>query len=114
MLSCQFGYSGEIISIEEDEKIDIEELPQKKPNKDRSIANIECYLSRTENTIRVEYSGIGIPVVYILDVNGNILSYNLTNGISGNIIINLPQAQGIYTVLIQSQVYCGEGIFYIY
>lgn len=113
LLFCQVGFSVEGLS-DDKEKIDIEEKPQEKPNKDRSIKNVECYLSRSDNTVEVEYYGIGAPIVYILDANGNILSYNPANGTSGNIIINLPQEQGVYTVLIQSQTYCGEGVFYIY
>lgn len=65
-------------------------------------------------TIEVEHSGIGSPVVYILDINGNILSYNQSNSISNNITISLPQTEGTYNVLIQSQVYSGIGVFYIY
>lgn len=112
---CTFAYSFDAsLLIEEKEKVDLEETPQKDPEKERSLKIIECYLNRLENTIEVEYSGIGTPIVYILDASDNILSYNPANGISGSIIINLPQAEGIYTVLIQSPVYCGEGIFYIY
>jgi len=110
---CQYGYSLEMIT-KDDEKIDIVEEPRITTNEDRSIKNVECYLSRSENTIEVEHSGIGSPVVYILDINGNILSYNQSNSISNNITISLPQTEGTYNVLIQSQVYSGIGVFYIY
>lgn len=110
---CQYGYSLEMIT-KDDEKIDIVEEPRINTNEDRSIKNVECYLSRSENTIEVEHSGIGSPVVYILDINGNILSYNQSNSISNNITISLPRTEGTYNVLIQSQVYSGIGVFYIY
>ena len=113
LLFCQYGYSVERIT-NDDEKIDIVEEPLINPNEDRSIKNVECYLSRSEKTIEVEYSGIGTPVVYILDINGNILSYHQSNSISNNITISLPQTEGTYNVLIQSQVYSGIGVFYIY
>lgn len=113
ILFCQLGYSVEII-ITDKEKIDIEEHPKEYPVEDRSVKSVECYLSRSENTVEVEYSGIGAPIVYIFDANGNILSYNPATGTSGNIIINLPQEEGRYTLLIQSQTYCGEGVFYIH
>lgn len=56
---CQYGYSLEMIT-KDDEKIDIVEEPRITTNEDRSIKNVECYLSRSENTIEVEHSGIGL------------------------------------------------------
>lgn len=112
---CTFAYCFDAsLLIEEKEKVDLEETPKKDPEKERSLKIIECYLNRLENTIEVEYSGIGTPVVYILDINGNILSYHQSNCISNNITISLPQTEGTYNVIIQSQVYYGIGVFYIY
>ena len=113
LLFSQYGYSVERIT-NDDEKIDIVEEPKINPKEDRSIKNVECYLSRSENTISVEYSGIGIPLVYILDINGNILSYHQSNSITNNITVSLPHTEGTYNVLIQSQVYSGIGVFNIY
>ena len=56
LLFSQYGYSVERIT-NDDEKIDIVEEPKINPKEDRSIKNVECYLSRSENTISVEYSG---------------------------------------------------------
>ena len=112
---CTFAYSFDAsLLIEEKEKVDLEETPKKDPEKERSLKIVECYLNRLENTIEVEYSGIGTPVVYILDINGNILSYHQSNCLSNNITISLPQTEGTYNVIIQSQIYYGIGVFYIY
>lgn len=110
---CHFGYSYNIY-IGDKEKVDIEEHPIEEPKKDRSIRNVECYLNRLDNTIEVEYSCIGKPDVYILDEYDNIVSYHPTNVISDKMIINIPNIEGYYMIVIESQSYCGRGIFQIF
>ncbi len=113
IIFCQFGHSSNL-SFTDKEKIDIEEQPKGELEKDRSIKFIECYISRTENYLELEHSGIGSPIITILDNNGEIVSRNSASCISDRVIINLPQLEGIYRVIIQSYIYYGEGVFYIF
>lgn len=111
LLFCQYGYSVERIT-KDDEKIDIVEEPKINPKEDRSIRNLECYLNRSENIIEVKYYGIGTPVVYVLDEYGNIVSCN--SGILNKVIVYVPTVEGLYQILVQSDTYSGVGEFYIF
>ncbi len=113
ILFCPVVYSFDVSSNNK-EKVDIEEIPNKDIKEDRSIKNVECYLNRYDNTLELEYFGIGIPVVYIFDENETIVSYQSMNGISNQTVINIPNIRGCYRIVIQSTVYNGEGGFYIY
>ena len=95
------------------EKIEIVERPTTEPKNDRSVSMVECVFDRSSMLIDVEYSGIGAPVVYILDVNDNIIYYS-ANKISNHISIPLSLSEGYYRILVQSNSYCGEGVIVIY
>lgn len=108
----QYSYSLTIGQNDdpEKEKIDLIERPSSEPNKDRSLQQVECFFNKSSNDLEIEYYGIGTPVIYILDANENIVYVKSAERMSNHIIVNLPLIDGWYRLIIQSRVYCGEGV----
>ena len=111
----QYSYSFSAGQNEdpEKEKIDLIERPTSGPNKDRSLMYVECLYDKSTNVLEIEYSGIETPVVYVIDANENIVWLQSSERMSNKLIVNLPPIQGTYRLIIQSRVYCGEGILHI-
>ena len=98
----------------EKEKIELLEEPNSEPNRDRSLIHIECFLNKLTNALEIEYYGLETPVVYVLDVNNNVIIFKSTEGMSGFININCPAEEGCYRLIIQSEGYYGEGVVIIH
>ena len=111
----QYSYSFSTGQNEdpEKEKIDLIERPTSEPNKDRSLMYVECLYDKSRNVLEIEYSGIETPIVYVIDANENIVWLQSSERMSNKLIVNLPPIQGTYRLIIQSRVYCGEGILHI-
>lgn len=78
---------------------------------ERSIYKLECYLDRTQGFLEIEYAGIGIPDVIIYNSNNVPVHYVRGTSDFGTVTLNLPSVEGWYSVLVQSDVYSGEGTF---
>lgn len=111
----QYSYSFSTGKDEdpEKEKIDIIERPTSEPNKDRSLMYVECLYDKSSNVLEFEYFGIETPTVYVLDADKNIVYLQSSERMSNKLVVNLPLVQGIYRIIIQSRVYCGEGMLNI-
>lgn len=95
------------------EKIEIAERPTTEPKNDRSISMVECTFNRSLKLIDVEYDGIGLPVVFILDQNDNIVCYQVANNTANHVSLILSLNEGCYRIVIHSSKYFGEGSFNI-
>ncbi len=81
--------------------------------RERSSSMVHCYILRNLHQIEIEFAGIGVPSVVILDNNGNICSHKYALSNYGTINIELPDRTGDYQIYIQSSIYSGMGSFTI-
>ena len=100
--------------IKDDETNEIVDLETKTVQNDRSIINVLCSINRDRQTVNVDYSGIGIPIVTITDSCGNIYYRQQAYMYTGNLTLCLPEEEGIYQILVQSNLYTGVGYFLVY
>lgn len=80
---------------------------------ERSVLMVECYIDRVANIIELEYSGIGIPVVYVCNFYGNVSDCKYGTTDFGAIVMNLPSVRGMYRIIVESNIYRGIGTFAI-
>lgn len=98
--------------FQDDEKEYVEVVEEtESSNRERSLLNVECYIIRNSCQMEIQYIGIESPVVFICDCYGNIYNCQYTSGECGKVTLELPNVPGVYTIVIQSEVYKGSGIF---
>lgn len=74
-------------------------------------SNVLVYLY--EDFLTVEASSIGVAELFIVDAWGKVVGYDIYNSETGFFSINAPYLPGIYTIVICSDIYYGEGTFTI-
>ena len=81
---------------------------------DRSLNKLVCFIDRSMQTIEVEYAEVGVPMIAICDLQGNIYSYEYGNVKCGIVVLNLPSTVGVYQILIQSNSVTAVGTFNVF
>ena len=82
--------------------------------RERSIDFVQCCLYRTAKIIELTYEGIGVPTMSLYDSDFNLVSCVYGTQSAGKLTIGLPVKYGEYYVVIESDIYLGEGIFRVY
>lgn len=79
---------------------------------DRSISlYVYAFIIRELGSIELEYNGLDSPDIYIVDSNGQIITWVQTNAYSSTEHLSVPTNPGKYAIIICSDKYYGEGVF---
>ena len=116
MIYCNLisAYEGNRhIDEDEREKIDIE-TNNGTLGFERSVFVLDCSIDRKEGKIYVNYEGIGTPIIYIYDENGELYCSHYLSMSPSTAILDLFFRLGSYQIIIQSDVFFGIGTFSIY
>lgn len=73
--------------------------------------NVQVYLYG--DSLSIEANSIGLAEVFIVDAWSKVVGYDIYNSETGFLSINTPYLAGIYTIVICSDIYYGEGTFTI-
>ena len=69
------------------------------------------FIIRELGSIELEYNGLDSPDIYIVDSNGQIITWVQTNAYSSTEHLSVPTNPGKYAIIICSDNYYGEGVF---
>lgn len=79
----------------------------------RDLSQIYAYLNLSTGFVEVEYYGINNLEIYIMDSEYNIVQNEGSSPGSTSIYLTIPETSGIYTIIISSSEFYGEGYFVI-
>lgn len=79
----------------------------------RDLSQIYAYLNLSTGFVEVEYYGINDLEIYIMDSEYNIVQNEGSSPGSTSIYLTIPETSGIYTIIISSSEFYGEGYFVI-
>lgn len=80
-------------------------------NRDLS-ENIDAFLDMQSQTIELSLSDIGMTEIYIVDSGSKEVSHvSVDSSVEQFVILDIPQQQGHYTLVVWSPAYYGEGVF---
>lgn len=108
-----FGVTNSIFGDEDPEYVVIEN-ESGTAERERSIDFVQCCLYRTAKIIELTYEGIGVPIISLYDSSFNLVSCVSGTYNAGKLTIGLPVKYGEYYVVIESNIYRGEGTFRVY
>ena len=74
---------------------------------------VDAYLNLNSNTIEIDFSGLGEGEIYIIDSYGNRFDNQIIYGGVGMVTMPAPVQSDIYTLIIRTDTYYGEGVFFI-
>lgn len=81
---------------------------------ERSMSQyVDAYLHMDSYTITMDFYGLGDGEVYIVDANGAIFDSDLIVSGMSSIVLNAPEANGNYYLVVCCANYYGEGNFTI-
>lgn len=78
------------------------------------FSSVNACFWRGINQIELSCSGIGTAEIYVVDSSDKIVGYDvIDSSINNSLFIDTPHASGVYTLIIWSEKYYGEGTFTI-
>lgn len=79
----------------------------------RSVHFVRAVLNINTNTIEIDFAGLGDGEIYIIDSYGNRFDNQIIYGGVGMVTMPAPVQSDIYTLIIRTDTYYGEGVFFI-
>ena len=81
---------------------------------DRSLSKLVCFINRQTQAIEVEHAEVGIPMIIICDLQGNIYSCEFGTSGNGTVVLSLPSNVGMYQIIIYSSALTAIGTFEVF
>lgn len=75
--------------------------------------DVQATLRQSQNVIELQMFEIGVAQVYIVDSFGRVVFEDTVDGDNNFEFIEAPQSKGVYTLVIWSPYFYGEGTFAI-
>lgn len=89
-------------------------ITKTKPKRDRDLfPDVQATLRQSQRVIELQMFEIGVAQVYIVDSFGRVVYEDTVDGDNNFAFVDAPQPKGVYTLVIWSPYFYGEGTFTI-